>query len=139
MIASLLARGVAATGNGLPVSATVNPALGAARPGPAAVRSMFRGDYEPPKNSEHDGLYEDLKAKQILEKLSGALTAIRLKKPLWMKFAGCVSNAWYQGGAQGALGEAGPRPPRWAACNAEMSWSSKREMIRCAESCRTHS
>jgi hypothetical protein len=42
---------------------------------------------------------KDLQAKQILEKLSDALTAIRLKEPLWMKFAGCdgSSNAWYDG------------------------------------------
>ena len=84
VIASLLAGGVALAGTKAP--ATTTP-----------PRSMFRGSYEPPKNPEHDGLYEDLQTKQILEKLSDALTAIRLKEPLRMKFAGCdgTSNAWY--------------------------------------------
>jgi len=58
MIASLLATGVAVAGTGLPATATV----------PSPVRSMFHGSYEPPKNPEHDVLYEELKAKQILEK-----------------------------------------------------------------------
>jgi len=35
---------------------------------------MSRGSYEPPKDPAHDALYEDLKAEQILEKLSDALT-----------------------------------------------------------------
>jgi putative metallopeptidase DUF4344 len=86
-IASVLATGVAVAGTRLPATATVT----------SAVRSMFRGSYEPPTDSEHDAVYEDLKAKQILEKLSDALAAIRLKRPLLMRFAGCdgTSNAWY--------------------------------------------
>ena len=89
LITSVLATGVAVAGTRLPATATAT----------SPVRSMVRGSYEPPKNPEHDVLYEDLKAKQILEKLSDALTAIRLKEPLWMKFAGCdgISNAGYEG------------------------------------------
>src|SRR5207237_8977001 len=98
MIASMLAESVAVAGTPMPATATVTSLVAAARRPSKAVRSMFRSSYEPPKDPAHDVLYEELKTKQMLEKLSDALTAIRLKAPLWMKFAGCegISNAWYE-------------------------------------------
>ena len=68
VIASLLAGRVAKAGTGLPATATAASLIASARQRAAparTVRSMFRGSYEPPKNPEHDALYEDLKGKQI--------------------------------------------------------------------------
>jgi len=59
---------------------------------------MFRGAYEPPKNPQHQELYEFLKKSQVLGKFSDGLSALRLPRPLLIKFAGCdgTSNAWYE-------------------------------------------
>jgi len=59
---------------------------------------MFRAAYEPPKNPQHQELYEFLKKSQMLEKFSAGLSALRLPRPLLIKFAGCdgTSNAWYE-------------------------------------------
>ena len=39
---------------------------------------MFRGAYEPPKNPQHQELYEFLKKLLVLEKFSDGLSALRL-------------------------------------------------------------
>jgi hypothetical protein len=59
---------------------------------------MFRGAYDPPKDPKHQALYERLRKSQVLEKFAGANAAIRLPKPLLIKFAGCdgTINAWYE-------------------------------------------
>src|SRR5437016_3232260 len=59
---------------------------------------MFRSAYDPPKNAKHQKLYESLKKAQLLERFSESLGALRLPRPLLIKFAGCdgTSNAWYE-------------------------------------------
>ena len=66
---------------------------------PAAPRTgMFRGSYEPPKNPQHQEVYQRLKSARVLESFSDSLSALRRPKPLVIKFAGCdgTSNAWYE-------------------------------------------
>src|SRR3954463_8680415 len=59
---------------------------------------LFRSAYDPPKNAKHQKLYESLKKAQLLERFSESLGALRLPRPLLIKFAGCdgTSNAWYE-------------------------------------------
>jgi hypothetical protein len=60
--------------------------------------NMFRGEYDPPKDPKHRVFYERLKKEKALERFSVVLSAIRLPKPLLLKFASCdgASNAWYE-------------------------------------------
>jgi Putative metallopeptidase len=54
--------------------------------------------YEPPKNPEHQELYERLKENQVLETIQQILSPLRLPKPgLLIKTMGCdgLINAWY--------------------------------------------
>jgi len=82
------------------VCATLLAAAPATNPKPSAKgkTGMFRGVYEPPKNPQHQEVYALLKQSQVLEKFSDSLSALRLPKPLVIKFAGCdgTSNAWYE-------------------------------------------
>jgi Putative metallopeptidase len=59
---------------------------------------MFRGVYEPAKSPTHQPLYERLRKARALEQFSQALSALRLPKPLLIKFSSCggMSNAWYE-------------------------------------------
>src|SRR5499426_1415041 len=54
-------------------------------------------EYEPPKNPEHQALYEMLKGHRVLEKLQEIFSPFQLPIELTFKTAGCdgVSNAWY--------------------------------------------
>ncbi|HZX97128.1 MAG TPA: DUF4344 domain-containing metallopeptidase [Myxococcales bacterium] len=79
----------------------LSSAAGHAAPQPQAGKGrtgMFHAAYDPPKNPKHQPLYEKLKKAQALERFGEALGAIRLPKPLLLKFAGCdgTSNAWYE-------------------------------------------
>src|SRR3954469_17533366 len=79
----------------------LSSAAGHAAPQPQAGKGrtgMFHAAYDPPKNPKHQPLYEKLKKAQALERFGEALGAIRLPKPLLIKFAGCdgTSNAWYE-------------------------------------------
>ncbi len=77
----------------------VVPALtAAAAPPPKARTGMFRAAYDPPKDPKHQEIYEKIKKSQVLEKFSDSLSALKLPKPLVLKFAGCdgTSNAWYE-------------------------------------------
>jgi hypothetical protein len=54
--------------------------------------------YEPPKNPEHQELYERLKENKVLETIQQILSPLRLPKPgLLIKTMGCdgLINAWY--------------------------------------------
>src|SRR3954463_12288153 len=79
----------------------LSSAAGHAAPQPQAGKGrtgMFHAAYDPPKNPKHQPLYEKLKKAQALERFGEALGAIKLPKPLVLKFAGCdgTSNAWYE-------------------------------------------
>src|SRR3954465_11216103 len=79
----------------------LSSAAGHAAPQPQAGKGrtgMFHAAYDPPKDPKHKPLYEKLKKAQALERFGEALGAIRLPKPLLLKFAGCdgTSNAWYE-------------------------------------------
>ncbi len=81
------------------LGAPANPAgKDPASKAPAPRTGMFRGVYEPPQNPQHQELYTFLKGKRVLEQFSDSLSALRLTKPLVIKFAGCdgTSNAWYE-------------------------------------------
>ena len=77
-------------------------AVGAATPAiaaqPALRTDRFRVVYEAPKNGAHQQLYEDLKARRVLEKFREFLSFIRLPRILTLKLAGCDGddNAWYE-------------------------------------------
>jgi hypothetical protein len=81
-----------------PASSPPSNKPGAAQAGVKAKTGMFRGAYEPPKNPQHQEIYLFLKKTEVLEKFSESLNALRLPKPLLIKFAGCdgTSNAWYE-------------------------------------------
>ena len=53
--------------------------------------------YEPPKNPEHQRIYEMLKERRVLEKLQEIFSPFQLPIELTFKTVGCdgVSNAWY--------------------------------------------
>src|SRR6516162_11816772 len=64
----------------------------------------IRIQYEPPKNPEHQELYERLKENQVLETVQKILSPIRLPKPgLLIKTMGCdgIINSWYNSGDPG--------------------------------------
>ncbi len=68
----------------------------------AQGRTKSRGDqvrvaYIEPKNPEHQELYEQLKASQILEHIRKLMSPVRLPARLLLKTEGCdgVVNAWY--------------------------------------------
>jgi len=57
-----------------------------------------RIQYDPPKNPEHQMLYERLKENQVLETIQRILSPLRLPKPgLLIKTMGCdgIINSWY--------------------------------------------
>jgi hypothetical protein len=63
--------------------------------------------YEPPKNPEHQELYERLKENQVLETVQKILSPLRLPKPgLLIKTMGCdgIINSWYNNGDQDDAG-----------------------------------
>ena len=66
-----------------------------------AVREQVgrvRIQYDPPKNPEHQMLYERLKENQVLETIQRILSPLRLPKPgLLIKTMGCdgIINSWY--------------------------------------------
>jgi hypothetical protein len=83
------------------VVALASSPLAAAPPQPMAGKgktNMFRGAYDPPKDPKHKPIYEQLKNERAMERFSEALSAIRLPKPLLIKFMSCdgTSNAWYE-------------------------------------------
>jgi hypothetical protein len=58
----------------------------------------IRIEYEPPKNPEHQELFERLKENQVLETIQKMLSPVRLPKPgLLIKTMGCdgIINSWY--------------------------------------------
>jgi hypothetical protein len=57
-----------------------------------------RISYVPPKNPEHQAVYERLKKQRALERIKVVLEPIRLPKTLHLKLEGCdgISNAWYE-------------------------------------------
>jgi hypothetical protein len=84
----------------LAVPSAANPPERTGVPAKARVAGrtgMFRSAYEPPKNPRHQQLYLYLQRSQLLERLSDSGSALRLPKPLLIKFAGCEGtvNAWY--------------------------------------------
>jgi hypothetical protein len=65
-----------------------------------AQPNRIRIEYVPPSNPEHQGLYEAVKERRVLEKLQEIYGAFRLPFDLTLRTVGCdgVSNAWYQRG-----------------------------------------
>ena len=55
-------------------------------------------EYVPPKNPDHQKLYETLKQRQVLEKLQEIFSPFKLPIDVTLKTVGCdgVDNAWYQ-------------------------------------------
>jgi Putative metallopeptidase len=85
----------------VPVVALASCAANTAASHPQAVQGrtgMLSGVYEPPKNPSHQASYDRLRKAKIAEKYTEGLSAIRLPKPLVLKFAGCdgTVNAWYE-------------------------------------------
>ncbi len=68
----------------------------AAADAPHANRILI--EYVPPKNPEHQKLYETLKEHQVLEKLQQIFSPFKLPIDVTLKTVGCdgVDNAWYQ-------------------------------------------
>jgi hypothetical protein len=75
-----------------------SPILAAPAQASKGRTNMFRGEYDPPKDPKHQVFYERLKKEKALERFSVVLSAIRLPKPLLVKFTSCdgTSNAWYE-------------------------------------------
>jgi hypothetical protein len=69
----------------------------AANAAPKAKTNQIQYEYAPPKNPEHQLIYDHMKQGRALEQLRELLSPIRLPYPLLMKVAGCngVKNAWY--------------------------------------------
>jgi hypothetical protein len=68
-----------------------------ATPKAKAKPNQIQYEYVPPKNSEHQPFYEQMKKGRALEHLQELLSPLRLPYPLLLKVAGCdgVKNAWY--------------------------------------------
>jgi hypothetical protein len=68
-----------------------------AAPAQRAQTSRIKIAYVPPKNPEHQPIYERLKEARALEKLQQILSPFRLPRPLTVKVEGCDGdiNAWY--------------------------------------------
>jgi hypothetical protein len=62
-----------------------------------ARTSRIRIEYEPPKNPEHQALYEFIKERQVLETLQRMFAPFRLPNELTIKTLGCngMVNSWY--------------------------------------------
>jgi len=60
--------------------------------------NRIRIEYVPPKNPEHQKLYELIKERRVLETLQEIFSPFRLPADILIKTVGCdgVSNAWYQ-------------------------------------------
>src|SRR5690349_9671127 len=58
----------------------------------------IRIEYAPPRNADHQNLYELLKQRGALESLQRIFSPFRLPGDLTLRTVGCdgVSNAWYQ-------------------------------------------
>jgi hypothetical protein len=61
---------------------------------------QVRGEYVPPKNPAHRYVYERLKDRRVLERLSEYLAPIKLPRELLIKLEGCDGevNAFYENG-----------------------------------------
>ncbi|MBV9240038.1 MAG: hypothetical protein JOZ94_29735 [Xanthobacteraceae bacterium] len=55
-------------------------------------------EYVPPKNPDHQKIYETLKGREVLEKLQQIFSPFKLPIDVTLKTVGCdgVDNAWYQ-------------------------------------------
>ena len=62
-----------------------------------AQASRIKVAYVPPKNPEHQPMFERLKERRALEKLQQILSPFRLPRPLTVKVEGCdgETDAWY--------------------------------------------
>jgi hypothetical protein len=76
--------------------ALVGLAAPAAADAPRPNRILI--EYVPPKNPDHQKIYEDLKRRQVLEKLQEIFSPFKLPIDVTLKTVGCdgVDNAWYQ-------------------------------------------
>ena len=76
--------------------ALVGLAAPAAADAPRPNRILI--EYVPPKNPDHQKLYETLKQRQVLEKLQEIFSPFKLPIDVTLKTVGCdgVDNAWYQ-------------------------------------------
>jgi Putative metallopeptidase len=81
-----LQAGAAAAGVDVYVTADDDP------PGPIRI------EYVPPKNPEHQKIYDMVKERRVLETVQKIFSPFRLPVDLIIKTVGCdgVSNAWYQ-------------------------------------------
>ena len=79
------------------VGASLNSECAAARKSSILRADRIQISYVPPKNSAHEALFQLLKERQVLEKIKGLLSALRLPRALLLKVDGCdgESNAWY--------------------------------------------
>src|SRR5580700_7472082 len=78
-------------------------AAGAANgPVAASAEEMTSGriqvEYVPPKNPDHEALYNQLMERMSLEKIRAILSPFRLPRDVKIRTVGCdgVANAWYQ-------------------------------------------
>jgi hypothetical protein len=71
-------------------------------PAPALAETMTAGriqvEYVPPKNPDHEALYNQLMERMSLEKIRAILSPFRLPRDVKIRTVGCdgVANAWYQ-------------------------------------------
>ena len=79
------------------VGASLNSECAAARKSSILRADRIQISYVPPKNSAHEALFQLLKERQVLEKIKGLLSALRLPRALLLKVDGCDGefNAWY--------------------------------------------
>jgi hypothetical protein len=71
-----------------------------AQPLGEAKTDRFRGEYVPPKNPAHQFVYDRLRQRNVLERLSEYLAPIKLPRELLIKLEGCDGevNAFYEDG-----------------------------------------
>ncbi len=79
------------------VSVSLAAPAGAAPAAPEGRTGLVRFEYAQPKDPAHRPLYDHLRERKTLENFAQVLGAIRLPRPLTLRFAGCdgESNAWY--------------------------------------------
>jgi hypothetical protein len=98
LIALLAASLGAAPTPGAPAASGTSSAGAPSAAKRAGQPGLIRIRYDPPQDPAHRPTYERLRQEKVLEKFAEVLGAIRLPRPLTLRFAGCdgTSNAWYE-------------------------------------------
>ena len=82
------------------IGASVNSENAIAQKSSNLQADRIQISYVPPKNPDHEAIFQQLKERRVLEKFQGFLSPLRLPRTLLLKVEGCgESNGWYENDA----------------------------------------